>query len=356
MLQDIFLIYANHSLKENPEIFYKIYQEFKNPNNIHIEKSYDELISDIIKYFVTFVKCDDLETAYKTYRDETEKCVKTAYEMYGNNKKCSQIDHERYMDEKVGRPSIIKDLKIPIKISFDAVYGYRDGYCEFLKCPNFSIIDHINDKLLIGPERLKCYECNQLYFKEVLTGIAEAKGCLEIPIFKKVHPNGIGVREFKRARALENNRHDIKPEIQTLLEGFIGKSFIFLKDGVLRSIELSEEEKLDEGFILGPKLVSPDSFAPNWKPNSFTDNWRSTFGNLFLWQIVGYSLTEFLLKNDPKKLKKCKDKKCNEFHTNPSEYCSRKCYDRDYHRHYMRQKRDPESPKYDQKYKTREFG
>jgi hypothetical protein len=73
---------------------------------------------------------------------------------------------------------------------------------------------------------------------------------------------------------------------------------------------------------------------------------------------LSYSLIEFL--KDPeiiKSLRKCPQ--CQKYFIASridQAYCLRSCYSRTYHRQDMRERRDPQSPKYDQKYKTREFG
>jgi hypothetical protein len=62
-------------------------------------------------------------------------------------------------------------------IAFEAVHGYRDGYCESNVTPSSCFISKhfLADELFIGPNRLKCYQCAQLSLIKILDEIVGGK-------------------------------------------------------------------------------------------------------------------------------------------------------------------------------------
>ena len=141
-IENIFLTYANHSLKHHPENLRKIFEMF-NSQNINIDESAQTAISNIINHFITLVKCKDLIAA-------------------NDVRKNAKLDSE--------------GEKRNFEIAFEGIFGFRDGYCEKRICSWRKEKEVVLDcKMFIGPERLKCYECDQLYFKNILAGIEEGK-------------------------------------------------------------------------------------------------------------------------------------------------------------------------------------
>ncbi|NIO20083.1 MAG: hypothetical protein GTN76_04900, partial [Candidatus Aenigmarchaeota archaeon] len=93
MLEDVFLTYGNHSLKEDPERLLKMFDEFENVTGFMGECP-GNFIYEILSNVITLIKCDSLEIA-KERRKKQEFNDREAFET-----------------------------------AFEAVYGYRDGYCQ----------------------------------------------------------------------------------------------------------------------------------------------------------------------------------------------------------------------------------
>lgn len=261
MIEDIFLTYANASLKDNPEIFYEIFKKFRNLNvDIHIERREQKDIYKIISHFVKFVKCDDIKKA-EGLREKFRKKLETRdAQTYGNN--------EVEMPFRVG-------LQMRnVNIAFEGVYGYRDGYCDEGDCHQETIRkDFIGEECFIGPKRLKCHECGQLEFKKILDEIVKGKEYSEIGQFYNLEHLLINANNW------------------------IGKLIV-----VNASSESTFKEELRRimSFDIGRLRGSIDNDFP-----------RSIFDTIFYRTIVGYSLAEFLLKDDRRKLKRCK--RCDKF-------------------------------------------
>ena len=103
--------------------------------------------------------------------------------------------------------------------------------------------------------------------------------------------------------------------------------------------ELKRIPVLDLGLLTDERRSSSDPYAAKTR---FADTLES---------LVGYSLTEFLLHNDVRKLNRCQE--CREFYVSrtvrPSKFCSPKCrlgfhnrkrIESGEHREYKRKKRE----------------
>lgn len=110
MIQDIFLTYANYSLKENPKKLYEIFEKF-NALDIYIDRQYE--IPNIIRHFIALLKSDDLRAAYEICRKA--KLEEEPSSVKGFNPPCEPFTFWNTRD---------------CKIAYEGIYGYRDGYCE----------------------------------------------------------------------------------------------------------------------------------------------------------------------------------------------------------------------------------
>ena len=246
-IEDIFLTYANHPLRNNPEKVYEMFKEFKSLN-IEMDSVTDSLIRDVNKHFVTFVKCNDLKTA-----QEIQKKTK-------------------FMDRWNTRA---------FQMAFEGVYGYRGGYCE-KECPwSFETKRKamLGEKHFVGPERLYCYECDQLFFRDMLTGIVE------------------------------------------------GKEYSTIAGGELKALMVNAYFAITKRIVpFGQSLKEVLVFYPKRSLYNETSD-RGRFAFLYLHEIVAFSLTEFLVNSDRRKLKFCEE--CNNFYISqtirPSRFCSDKC-------------------------------
>lgn len=210
------------------------------------------------RYFMAFVRCGSLGKA-KQVHDSKE--FKT---------------NQRY--------------KKSFEIAFEAVYGYRDGYCEEI-CNKFEYRkSKFGEDRFSEPDRLTCFECDQLFLKQILTEITEGKEYL-----------------------------DIGPDMA--LETLISQAHRNLR----KVVGASPNGDADSGF--SQRLSELRFFMPD-RVLSPQANYKDSFRRIFLEQFVAYSLTEFLLKHDRRKLRRCEE--CNEFYISNTlkkeqRFCQRKC-------------------------------
>lgn len=231
-IEDIFLAYANHSLIDNPENFYKIFEEvdhyFQNTITGHM------YVKEIIKGILTFVKYNDLSWIESLHKLGTKRKLFNNY------------------------------TKRVFEISREAVYGYRDNFCED-KC--FYRIDRrerFDKKFFSGLDRLKCYECGQSAFICMLADLVQGKEYSEMIDLGDL----LAMQPLRRIM-----RVDRASERSPLKEG------------------LKEDVVLDIDSPLG------------WGKGDVV-NCKFMFQK-FLNKFISYSLIEFLQKNDRRKIKRC---------------------------------------------------
>jgi len=249
LIEDIFLTYANHPLKENPQVLSEIVTEFENSGII----IYPWLLPDLNKieeHFVTFAECNDLDQAEKIYRET------------------------KFSEPKRGHE---------FKIAFESVFGFRYGYCEN-ECPDRWRRDVLGSERFAGPERLRCYECDRLFFRNLLADIVEGE-------------------EYKNVSGLES-------------------LLLFSRSNLTTELEIVENQ-------------SNSPFKQSLRETySFSDLTISAFGNkddkrtfrrIFLESFVAHALAQFLINNDRTRLKQCPE--CGNFfissHRN-RKFCSTK--------------------------------
>jgi hypothetical protein len=201
--------------------------------------------------------------------------------------------------------------------AIEALYGYRDGFCEN-QCPVRKIREEKwGREPFEGPDRWKCVECDQFDFVRVLMDIMD----------------GIAYSE---------------------IEGFLPKPTRQYLEAMFSPYSVVEgSDKKSEEY-------SPSIFRAPILPLDATS---SKLGFRGSWNVlVGNNLEGFLTEeeNNWRRLKLCPY--CHEFFIAKS--VDRKiCYSQDCEkarqreqkRPYMQKKRDPDSPEFDLRYKTREF-
>ena len=231
MIQNLFLIYANHSLKEEPTKLKDVFDEFRSIENIFFDHTTSKHFEKILSYFPDIVKKDDFTDA--------------SARAFLSDGDISEKD---------------------FKIVFESIYGYRDGYCSSgCRCSK-ERRSVILDEKFSGPNRLKCFECDQVFFRHILTEIVSGREYLEIG------PN----------MALERLLNHAYQHYQNVVVATPGS------------------QSLEEMTFFFPGALY-----------SKTVNYKEMFSELFFKSIVAYSLTGFLLHNDRLKLKRCK--KCKKF-------------------------------------------
>jgi hypothetical protein len=229
MIQDIFLAYANNSLEQEPEKLKEILDEFLNIQNIFLDDTTSKRLKRMVTYFPDVVKQDNLSNDRGSSQDSDPK---------------------------------VKDFQIV----FEAVHGYRDDYCSSKCRLSGERKSIISDENFSGPERLKCFECDQLFFQHILIEIINGRDYLEID-----------------------------PDMA--LERMLNHAYRYHQKVI---VALPNSRDLEEMIFFFPDTLYIENL-----------NKKEMFREIFFRSVVGYSLVEFLQKDNPSKLKKCKD--CGQF-------------------------------------------
>jgi hypothetical protein len=149
------------------------------------------------------------------------------------------------------------------RMAYEAIFGYRDGYCEE-GCMHRQTRLILGEKKFIEPKRLNCYECGREYFVNMLCQIVTSV-------------------EYSNIKGLDTIIRNCYANI--------GKTVI-ITDAPAKS-PFKEEFKESIDWQLG--LLFIDVSIENFK-RKFLD---------FFEHIIAFSLSEFLLHNDRRKLKNC---------------------------------------------------
>ncbi len=140
--ENIFLTYANHSLKENPEMLYSLSKEIKKLYPGFDSKEFDSMIKRVL--------------LFSGYRDPA----------FGEKMKKYVMENH---PEKYNDPFI----SAPLFSALEANYGHRDGNCENGCSWRTVRRDRIGESYFIGSDRLNCYECAQMDFRNLLDELIE---------------------------------------------------------------------------------------------------------------------------------------------------------------------------------------
>jgi len=161
----------------------------------------------------------------------------------------------------------ISDMKAIISIAIEAVYGYRDGYCDTRCDLRNLMIQKFGEDTFSGPERPKCYECHQNYFINMLSMLTKGWPYSQVP----------GLMYL-----LNNSSRFVKRTLQPILKS----------DDVTEQLEEVVVFRAEDPFFFGAMEGAP--------PMAYKGIFRN-----FLYNFVANDLTEFLLNNDRQKLKIC---------------------------------------------------
>lgn len=268
-MKDIFLTYANASLRNNPKnlsMIFEVIDQHLSFNYSSIFPGAPEILSPIVGGSpITSINPSILvgEVIYYIIYFANHPDMRWAEGAFESLSKSTSITLPR---------------RGTLEIAFEAAYAFRDGYCmeeeeEFPEWYHSSCLTIPERKELIQrddlfwiqeehPNRIKCYECDQLYFRNVLKLVVDGNAFKEIP--------GFGA--------------------------FMNRGILLPVDGIFRP--------------------GPDPEFP----------YRHVF-NEFLRGIIAYSLNSFLDNNDRRLLRLCKT--CNVFYLNKtirkSYFCSDRC-------------------------------
>ena len=247
MIEDIFLTYANNSLKEKPEKLLDMVKEFEN-QGFEFGWMDEERLYRIANIFRILV---------------------------------NRIDDKRVHRIHNKKPSTpFKYRRIDFEIAYDGIYRSENGYCE--KCfENLTRTHWLGFDLFKGNNPLRCFECDQLFFKKILTCIVEGKEYAEI-----------GPNECPAAglpNALLNTYNEFAKSVSIVPDSIKSPFKQTMKEGTFYNCySLHQyEEASNGGFVKG------------------------LFTRVFFYSFAMYSLVEFLLNNDRRKLKLCDE--CKKF-------------------------------------------
>lgn len=277
MLNDAFFIYANNSFRDDPNNLYHLFNEIGYDTFRFCASEIKELIDWVVKI--------------SEYNSPYPKLAGAKNLLY-----CELCDHFFVPDPQ--------DIRTPdkqewFKSAYQAVCGFAsdscDDYCKS-KCQYRLIRKSVlKDQPLAGPNRLKCYECDQLFFREILEKITN----------NVIYTDITGFFDLLTQASLCVRRNFWITRIDS------GKSYT---DKITETREL-----VPHGFF-GPDYgIARDRFKE------------------FVYGIVGYSLVDFLSKNDRHFLKLCPY--CNNFFIAKRRNRKSRCYDKECERAYQREKK-----------------
>jgi hypothetical protein len=241
-IQDAFLSYANNLFKDDPDYIYLPFESIFRS----ISKPLKPILGRIISYY--------------RYKELSSK-----------------------IDEMLAAAEKQQPLSVDaVKTAVEAVFAYRNGYCED-HCPFRSErMKKIGEARYTGSERVTCLDCDQLNFMHLLSEFSRGRGLPEIEAFIR-----LGQDMIKTTANLKNTEKNVA---------------VFQKAQFIHSSGL---------ISLGGKK-----------------DYKFAFHD-YLYGYVSYSLGEFLRADSKnrKKIGQCRN--CNNFYiaktVQDSFYCSSSC-------------------------------
>ena len=268
MIQDLFLAYANHSFRESSENLRTVFEAILE----HVSPDPPEYEG------IKVEPLGDLRTRTKQLVDEI---------IYFASLKDAKFAEKRLKTERKKQPLLADH-------AFEIVYGYRTDSCEGCiwigKNPGL-----FKQKGLVDTTEINCLECAQLTFICVLLNIVEGKEYKDMMLRDP----------FKMDERVKNIYNDIARGEREFMVGDAyraGRSFLDLLETVhdnvviktvIRNNQLRRETMFDMRGLLPNEFSRYTHYTP-----------RHRF-ELFLNSVMGFSLVEFLLNNDRRKLKRC---------------------------------------------------
>lgn len=284
MIEDIFLAYANNSLKNNPENFYKIIDAIS--RNIEIDVVG---LKEAVSIICELAKFNDAE-AMITLANEKGLTPIPIWRT-----PCTYLDaltggRDSWYKSIHGRENDPKSMKLSEKIDKPRIFE-----CEYREM-NIKII---GEDLCEEEFTFKCYECFQLAFIQYLKKIVHGKEYSEIEDFDDILLSSSVFNEQQIVPSISkvNNRGPFKDEL------LVHKKY----------------------------TMDYNSFAQSVYGNS-----HQVF-NIYIFGVASFSLTEFLLQNDRRKIKICPY--CSKFYIAKDIKRKNRCYSDDCRKAYQRDKK-----------------
>ena len=280
MLENFYLTYANNSLKENPNNIFLIINELKkywgklyNGSNL---ETIEILLETLGKFIVLFLKVDDLQSALKLKNevDETDNYFGVDW---------------------------VKGWEWLPEMALDALYLYRRDlhcfYAESFPINHENWICSANSKYILkdiflrNKIQIDCYECFRLRFRKILSEIIAGKSY--------------------------NDINDLF------------KYFNSAYDNIITKVVSTEKNKLKTiQYISSDLLFDEDAERESPYEHMF---------NYYISSLVGFSMAQFFINNDLRKLKYCPY--CHRFYISKNINRKTSCYSKDCERSYQRDKK-----------------
>jgi hypothetical protein len=242
-LQRIFLSYANNLFRNDPQ---------------NIQKVYDDIAAALA--------VGDASKRPQTLREAIVKVIAAITQEQRQDDltdRLTQLVSDYLKDTTLPQMQKTFPWEIAFLVAMNAVHGYENGYCEN-ECPHRSRRELLGHELFVGEHRIKCHECEQHWFRWMLEKLIDGA-------------------EYSK------------------IDGF--RSLVHLAENCLvRSIGFSDipgDTPCKEHLAVKLAIRVPNG----WSLDSL-DN-KQVF-NSFFSSLAAYSLVEFLLHNDRRKLKQCR--------------------------------------------------
>jgi len=254
MLENFFLTYANNSFRENPENLYKIQDE--------ILSCLDKGVIDYSRRLVKFQFDMIIEMAKSNDSNKS----------WEKSKKIQKQLEKSTIDETEYYQYVYLLEQAYLYVYPDPVFtGCLIGHCENPANMKRFLKDHV----LKSNVKLKCYECRQLQFISLLSALVNGEYEQLIKLNPKIPQDLDDGGNKKWLDFLKSNR-SLRSINALFLSSLINSAYSFVNSAI----------KSDEKG----KLFIEHSFNFNGMP---------------IFSMLGYSLSQFIMNKDIKKLKRC---------------------------------------------------
>jgi hypothetical protein len=270
MIDNIFIKYANSSLRDNPGILLDLYREFAESGYVRFITQYwkdtHEMTFEWHDKFAKFDNYPDALEAYNELKNELENELKNKISSTGI------------------RPLREDEFTFRLQVAFRGVWA-----CEFIGCENCAMYLHYdrfilmaaNNHVIYGPQKIRCQECNQLKFRVLLASISKGK------------------------------------TLTTALNNII--------EGSTKFIRTQFSADPENGPLIKKERIYHPKFGSTDLPDDCVGS--DLFFYLTTHDFIGLSLAKFLDENDRRKLKYCEE--CTSFYIAKTlrnqRFCSGQC-------------------------------
>jgi hypothetical protein len=266
-MERFFLAYANASLKSTPQPFHKLFEQLD--PSILCEEAEDDITIDktelnkIIEYIIDLSEITDSQAflyhiekhgSINHYDDRFNEDLYYAVHAIAGERERFYSNVNIWKERKLSKKGLREFIEHDKKVCFE---------CDLRKV----VTRYIGKDLCEESFLQKCYECHQLNFRDCLLQIVNGREYLEIPNFRDVWNWSEEISSAKTSLGIEE-----KEKGEPFRQILSGDKFLF---------------PIFYEFARGP-----------------LGNSYHTFNN-FIFSLASYSLTEFLISNDRRKLKFC---------------------------------------------------